>query len=161
MLVTLIGLSRHSFELLTYDCYVFEKYVCACCRQIRGHVEQMGFNVSSCGNDMLEYRRCLAASFFLKAAQRQMDGTYRALESGEIVHIHPTSVLFRSKPECVIFNELMQTSKKYIKNLTRIDHLWLAEFAPHHYKTDDEMKDLTQGKTITDIYSQWLLIFVT
>ena len=97
----------------------------------------MGFNVSSCGNDMLEYRRCLAASFFLKAAQRQMDGTYRALESGEIVHIHPTSVLFRSKPECVIFNELMQTSKKYIKNLTRIDHLWLAELAPHHYKTEE------------------------
>lgn len=106
-------------------------------RQIRGNVEQMGFNVSSCGNDMLEFRRCLAASFFLKAAQRQMDGTYRALESGEIVHIHPTSVLFRSKPECVIFNELMQTSKKYIKNLTRIDPLWLAELAPHHYKTEE------------------------
>ncbi|CAF2137149.1 BnaA02g07640D [Brassica napus] len=103
-------------------------------RQIRGSVEQMGFNVSSSGNDMLEYRRCLAASFFLKAAQRQMDGTYRALESGEIVHIHPTSVLFRSKPECVIFNELMQTSKKYIKNLTRIDPLWLA---PHHYNTEE------------------------
>lgn len=106
-------------------------------RQIRGYVEQMGFNVSSCGNDMLEYRRCLAASFFLKAAQRQMDGTYRALESGEIVHIHPISGLFRSKPECVVFNELMQTTKKYIKNLTRIDPLWLAELAPHHYKTEE------------------------
>ncbi|KAG5390522.1 hypothetical protein IGI04_032063 [Brassica rapa subsp. trilocularis] len=106
-------------------------------RQIRGNVEQMGFNVSSCGNDMLEYRRCLAASFFLKAAQRQMDGTYRALESGEIVHIHPSSVLFRSKPECVIFDELMQTSQKYINNLTRIDPLWLAELAPHHYKTEE------------------------
>ncbi|KAJ4916610.1 RNA helicase family protein [Raphanus sativus] len=106
-------------------------------RQIRGHVEQMGFNVSSCGNDMLEYRRCLAASFFLQAAQRQMDGTYRALESGEIVHIHPRSVLFSSKPECVIFDELIQTSEKFIKNLTRIDPLWLAELAPHHYKTDE------------------------
>ncbi|KAJ0247562.1 Pre-mRNA-splicing factor ATP-dependent RNA helicase DEAH10 [Hirschfeldia incana] len=106
-------------------------------RQIRGNVEQMGFTVSSCGNDTLEFRRCLAASFFLKAAQRQMDGTYRALESGEIVHIHPTSVLFRSKPECVVFNELMQTSQKYIKNLTRIDPLWLAELAPHHYKTQE------------------------
>ncbi|CAH8390153.1 unnamed protein product [Eruca vesicaria subsp. sativa] len=106
-------------------------------REIREHVEQMGFNVSSCGNDMLEYRRCLAASFFLKAAQRQMDGTYRALESGEIVHIHPTSVLFHSKPECVIFDEFIQTSKKYIKNLTRIDHLWLAELVPHHYKIDE------------------------
>ncbi|CAN6993884.1 unnamed protein product [Brassica oleracea var. botrytis] len=103
-------------------------------RKIRGNVEQMGFNVSSCGNDMLEYRRCLAASFFLKAAQRQMDGTYRALESGEIVHIHPTSVLFRSKPECVIFNELMQTRKKYIKNLTRIDPVWSAH---HHYNTEE------------------------
>ena len=61
----------------------------------------------------------------------------RALESGEIVHIHPASVLFRSKPECVIFNELMQTSQKYIKNLTRIDPLWLAELAPHHYKTQE------------------------
>ncbi|KAG2292536.1 hypothetical protein Bca52824_039205 [Brassica carinata] len=100
---------------------------------------RMGFNVSSCANDTLEFRRCLAASFFLKAAQRQMDGIYRALESGEIVHIHPTSVLFRSKPECVvIFDELMQTSKKYIKNLTRIDDpLWLAELAPHHYKTEE------------------------
>ncbi|CAN8304225.1 unnamed protein product [Cochlearia groenlandica] len=106
-------------------------------RQIRGHVEQMGFNVSSCGNEMLEFRRCLAASFFLKAAQRQLDGTYRALESGEIVHIHPTSVLFRSKPECVVFDELMQTSKKYIKNLTRIDPLWLTELAPHHYQTEE------------------------
>ncbi|XP_010499046.1 PREDICTED: pre-mRNA-splicing factor ATP-dependent RNA helicase DEAH10-like [Camelina sativa] len=105
-------------------------------RQIREHVVQMGFNVSSCGSDMLEFRRCLAASFFLKAAQRQLDGTYRALESGEIVHIHPTSVLFRAKPECVIFDELMQTSKKYIKNVTRIDPLWLAELAPHHYKTE-------------------------
>ncbi|KAF3549879.1 hypothetical protein DY000_02008574 [Brassica cretica] len=62
---------------------------------------------------------------------------FRALESGEIVHIHPASVLFRSKPECVIFNELMQTSQKYIKNLTRIDPLWLAELAPHHYKTQE------------------------
>ncbi|ESQ34269.1 hypothetical protein EUTSA_v10006970mg [Eutrema salsugineum] len=106
-------------------------------RQIREHVEQMGFNVSSCGNDLLEFRRCLAASFFLKAAQRQLDGTYRALESGEVVHIHPTSVLFRAKPECVIFDELMQTSKKYIKNLTRIDPLWLPELAPHYYKAEE------------------------
>jgi len=57
------------------------------------------------------------------------------LESGEVVHIHPTSVLFRAKPECVIFNELMQTSKKYIKNLTIIDSLWLSELAPHHFQT--------------------------
>ncbi|XP_010551371.1 PREDICTED: pre-mRNA-splicing factor ATP-dependent RNA helicase DEAH10 [Tarenaya hassleriana] len=105
-------------------------------RQIRGHVEQMGFHVSSCGDDTLEFRRCLTASFFLNAALRQPDGTYRALASGETVHIHPTSVLFRGKPECVIFNELMQTSKKYIRNITRIDSSWLIELAPHYYSSN-------------------------
>ncbi|XP_050237935.1 pre-mRNA-splicing factor ATP-dependent RNA helicase DEAH10 [Mercurialis annua] len=105
--------------------------------QIRGHVEQMGLCISSCGDDMLQFRRCLAASFFLNAALKQPDGTYRALASGEVVQIHPFSVLFRSKAECVIFNELVQTSKKYIRNVTRIDYLWLTELAPHFYASQN------------------------
>ncbi|KAM7267059.1 hypothetical protein ACFE04_009225 [Oxalis oulophora] len=88
--------------------------------QIQGHVQQMGFNLSSCGEDMLQFRRCLAASFFLNAALRQPEGTYRALASGEVVQIHPSSVLFRKKPECIIFNELVQTSNKFIRNVERI-----------------------------------------
>lgn len=102
-------------------------------RQIQGHVEQMGLNLSSCGDDMLQFRRCLAASFFLNAAVKQPEGTYRALASGQVVQIHPSSVLFRQKPECVIFNELVQTNNKYIRNLTRVDYLWLTELAPQYY----------------------------
>ncbi|KAG4402063.1 hypothetical protein AAZX31_02G112300 [Glycine max] len=102
-------------------------------RQIQGHVEQMGLNLSSCGDDMLQFRRCLAASFFLNAAVKQPDGTYRTLASGQVVQIHPSSVLFRQKPECVIFNELVQTNNKYVRNLTRVDYLWLTELAPQYY----------------------------
>ncbi|XP_061347272.1 pre-mRNA-splicing factor ATP-dependent RNA helicase DEAH10 isoform X2 [Gastrolobium bilobum] len=102
-------------------------------KQIQGHVEQMGLNLASCGDDMLQYRRCLAASFFLKAAVKQPEGTYRALASGQVVQIHPSSVLFQQKPECLIFNELVQTNKKYVKNLTRVDYLWLTELAPQYY----------------------------
>ncbi|GKU99573.1 hypothetical protein SLEP1_g12401 [Rubroshorea leprosula] len=105
--------------------------------QIHGHVQQMGLCISSCGDDMLQFRRCLAASFFLNAAVRQPEGTYRTLASGQIVQIHPTSVLFRSKPECIVFNELVQTSNKYIRNITRIDFLWLTELAPHYYSMQD------------------------
>ncbi|KAJ4959762.1 hypothetical protein NE237_019672 [Protea cynaroides] len=47
--------------------------------QIRGHVEQMGLCIASCGDDMLQFRRCLAASFFLNAAVKQPDRSYRAL----------------------------------------------------------------------------------
>lgn len=45
--------------------------------QIWRNVEQMGHRVTSCGEDMLPLRRCLAASFFLNAALKQPDGTYR------------------------------------------------------------------------------------
>ncbi|KAL9420589.1 hypothetical protein AB3S75_038205 [Citrus x aurantiifolia] len=101
--------------------------------QIQGHVEQMGFRISSCGEDMIMFRRCLAASFFLNAALKQPEGTYRALAGGQVVQIHPSSVLFRAKPECIVFNELIQTNHKYIRNITRIDYLWLTELAPQYY----------------------------
>ncbi|KAI6676907.1 hypothetical protein NL676_037703 [Syzygium grande] len=81
-------------------------------RQIQGHVEQMGLQIASCGDDMVQFRRCLASSFFLNAALKQPEGSYRALASGQVVQIHPSSVLFRTKPECIIFNELVQTNHK-------------------------------------------------
>ncbi|ERN01629.1 pre-mRNA-splicing factor ATP-dependent RNA helicase DEAH10 [Amborella trichopoda] len=102
-------------------------------RQILGHVQNMGLNVTSCGQDMDQFRRCLAASFFLNAAVKQPDGLYRAMASGQTVQIHPSSVLFGTKPDCIIFNELVRTNHNYIRNISRIDPLWLSEFAPHYY----------------------------
>ncbi|MCI09332.1 ATP-dependent RNA helicase dhx8-like protein, partial [Trifolium medium] len=105
--------------------------------QIQGHVQQMGLKLASCGDDMLQFRRCLVASFFLNAAMKQADGTYRAYASGQVVQIHPSSVLFRKKPDCIIFNELIQTNNKYVRNLTRVDSLWLTELAPQFYATQN------------------------
>ncbi|KAK3131825.1 hypothetical protein QOZ80_6AG0511980 [Eleusine coracana subsp. coracana] len=105
--------------------------------QIQGHVQQMGLNLSSCGDDMILFRRCLTTAFFLNAAMRQPDGSYRALATSQSVQVHPSSVLFRTKPDCVIFNELVRTTQNYVKNLTRIDPLWLAELAPQYYAAED------------------------
>ncbi|KAI5678910.1 hypothetical protein M9H77_09860 [Catharanthus roseus] len=102
-------------------------------RQIKKSIEQMGFRITSCGDDMLLFRRCLAASFFLNAALKQPDGLYRILSSGLMVQIHPSSILFRSKPECIIFDKLVRTNNSYIRNLCRIDYLWLPELAPQCY----------------------------
>jgi ATP-dependent RNA helicase DHX8/PRP22 len=61
----------------------------------------------------------------------------RALATGQSVQIHPSSVLFRTKPDCVVFNGLVRTTQNYVKNLTRIDLLWLAELAPQYYATEE------------------------
>uniref|UniRef100_A0A0E0L8V4 RNA helicase n=1 Tax=Oryza punctata TaxID=4537 RepID=A0A0E0L8V4_ORYPU len=113
------------------------RHACDVHSQIQGHVQQMGLNLSSCGDDMVLFRRCLTAAFFLNAAIRQPDGSYRALATSQSVQIHPSSVLFQKKPDCAIFNELVRTSQNYVKNLTRIDPVWLAELAPQYYATED------------------------
>ncbi|KAI3499236.1 hypothetical protein L1887_35029 [Cichorium endivia] len=105
--------------------------------QIRENVERMGLKIGSCGDDMLPLRRCLAASYFLNAALKQPDGTYRVLANGQIAEIHPTSVLRRTKAECIIFYNLVQTTRNYVRNVTRIDYLWLAELAPQCYALKD------------------------
>ncbi|KAI3718182.1 hypothetical protein L6452_19039 [Arctium lappa] len=101
--------------------------------QIRENVERMGLKIASCGDDTIQLRRCLAASYFLNAALKQPDGTYRVLANGQIAEIHPTSVLRRTKSECIIFYNLVQTTRNYVRNVTRIDYLWLAELAPQCY----------------------------
>ncbi|KAL8171568.1 hypothetical protein V2J09_023372 [Rumex salicifolius] len=107
--------------------------------QIQRHVEQMGLHVSSCGDDMQQFLVCLAASFSLKVAIRLPGGTYRALGNGQVVQIHPSSVLFRAKPvpDYIIYNEMVKTNQNYIRNVTRIDPLWLLELAPDSYGTQD------------------------
>ncbi|KAL6568181.1 Pre-mRNA-splicing factor ATP-dependent RNA helicase DEAH10 [Orobanche hederae] len=119
-------------------------------RQIRVNVERMGLPITSCGDDMLPFHRCLAASFFLNAALRNPDGrTYRVLsfdvegqmnlkKHNMIVYIDSKSVLFDSKPECIIFNELEgRKSSTYACNVSRIEEVWLAELAPQYFARQD------------------------
>nr|CAD1834687.1 unnamed protein product [Ananas comosus var. bracteatus] len=80
----------------------------------------------------------LTASFFLNVARREPDRSYRTTASGQSVHIHPSSVLseIKPKPDCIIFNELVYTTQNYVRNVTRIDPLWLPELAPQYYAAE-------------------------
>ena len=65
---------------------------------------------------------CLAAGF--EAAELSSDGShYKTLRDKEIVYIHPSSVLFeqRRKPKCVIFSEIVVTTKKYMRQISEAD----------------------------------------
>lgn len=104
-------------------------------RQIERYLHGMGLSTVSCVDDWMRFRRCLTAGFFLNTAYRQPDSTYRAMSSGQVVSIHPSSVLFGKKPDCLIFNELVCTTRHYIRNVTRIDSVWLPESASQYFVT--------------------------
>jgi len=96
-------------------------------------LRQMNMKLASCGSDTASVRRCLAHGMFMNAAELQPDGAYVALESRQSVAIHPSSVLFQAKPACVVFNELLHTSRCYMRDVCLVDAQWLADAAPEYF----------------------------
>ncbi|XP_062506597.1 probable ATP-dependent RNA helicase DHX37 isoform X2 [Corticium candelabrum] len=56
---------------------------------------------------------------------------YECLLTDDVVFIHPTTVLFRLKPDFVVFQELFETSKLYMRNLCAVEPDWLSVLSPH------------------------------
>uniref|UniRef100_W5M4F0 RNA helicase n=1 Tax=Lepisosteus oculatus TaxID=7918 RepID=W5M4F0_LEPOC len=102
--------------------------------QLREICVKLGISPESSRSDMGNVRRCLAHGLFTNAAELQPDGTYMTLDTHQPVAIHPSSVLFQAKPACVVFNELLHTSKCYMRDLCLVDPDWLHEAAPEYFR---------------------------
>ncbi|KAJ8266299.1 hypothetical protein GJAV_G00128830 [Gymnothorax javanicus] len=102
--------------------------------QLREICIKLGMTLESSRGDMTNVRRCLAHGLFMNSAELQPDGSYVALDSHQPVAIHPSSVLFQAKPAYVVFNELLHTSKCYMRDLCLVDADWLHEAAPEYFQ---------------------------
>jgi len=83
-------------------------------------------------------RKAITSGFFYHTAKLQeKTGTYRTLKNQHTVHVHPSSSLFDALPKWVIYNELVFTTKEFMRELIEIKPEWLLEIAPHYYKHAD------------------------
>jgi HrpA-like RNA helicase len=69
--------------------------------------------------------------FFEQVAIKRPNGTYETLKESAPVAIHPASIMFNSKPECLIFNELVYTKNFYMRDVLAIQRIWLDECVPN------------------------------
>lgn len=90
--------------------------------------------MDSIGQDTESLRKCLVSGFFSHAARLQPDGSYKSLLGNAILYIHPNSILTRRSPEWVIYHQVVETTKTYMRDVTVINPTWLAELAPHFYE---------------------------
>ncbi|XP_075708976.1 ATP-dependent RNA helicase DHX33 [Rhinoderma darwinii] len=102
--------------------------------QLRDICLKMSIPIESSRTDTRNIRQCLAHGQFMNAAELQLDGTYTTVETHQPVSIHPSSILFHCKPACVIYNELLHTSKCYMRDLCVVDADWLFEAAPEYFR---------------------------
>lgn len=103
-------------------------------KQLREICVQQELPLQSCGQDTTRLRRCLTTGFFMNAAELQREGEYISLSSRKPITIHPSSALFHCKPAYVIYNELVQTTNCYMRDLCVVDADWLYETAPAYFR---------------------------
>ena len=96
---------------------------------------------STCGaTNLRPIKRAITAGFFPNAARLQKSGdSYRTVKNNTTVWVHPSSVLMSVDPpeKMVVYFELVQTTKEYMRSVIPIDPRWLAELAPHFHKKKD------------------------
>ena len=55
------------------------------------------------------------------------------MATGLEVKLHPASVLHGKAPECIVFNEVIKTTRQYVRGITKIESGWLPELAPFFF----------------------------
>ncbi|KAG0254858.1 putative ATP-dependent RNA helicase dhr2 [Actinomortierella ambigua] len=103
-------------------------------KQLIEFSERAGINPrTSCGHDYEIVLKCFLAGFFQNAALLQPDSTYKAVVGGLTVNIHPSSAMFGKKRAAIMYNELVFTTKHYIRGVSAIEASWLAQAAPKYF----------------------------
>lgn len=113
--------------------------------QLAKLLERIEVELASCGASNPEpIIKALIAGFFTNAARLEKGGqSYRTIKGGhQTVYIHPSSTLMTEDtslmPKTVIYNELMLTTKEWMRGVTKVPNVaWLSEAAPHYFKAKD------------------------
>jgi hypothetical protein len=56
-------------------------------------------------------------------------------DAAETVHVHPSSSLSSALAPCVVFAELVLTSRLYMRNVSAVERAWLTELVPQFFST--------------------------
>jgi len=77
-------------------------------------------------------RKALISGHFMQVAHLERTGHYLTIKDNQVVQLHPSTCLGH-KPEWVIYNEFVLTTKNYIRTCTDVKPEWLVKIAPSYY----------------------------
>eukprot|EP01117_Protostelium_nocturnum_P019989 TRINITY_DN880_c0_g1_i4.p1 TRINITY_DN880_c0_g1~~TRINITY_DN880_c0_g1_i4.p1 ORF type:complete len:979 (-),score=252.58 TRINITY_DN880_c0_g1_i4:309-2840(-) len=102
--------------------------------QLSGLLERVEIEPISNPGDFVAIRKCVASGFFYNTSKLTKDKTYSTVKHNQSVSLHPTSSLVGQEPRWIVYHELVETTKEYMRQAIEISPDWLLEVAPHYYK---------------------------
>jgi len=104
--------------------------------QLKRSMERLNLTMISTDFHDKEYypniRKCLVAGFFMQVAHLEKSGHYLTIKDNQVVALHPSTCLTH-KPEWVLYNEFVLTSKNFVRTVTQVRGEWLIEIAANYY----------------------------
>ncbi|PON61759.1 putative pre-mRNA-splicing factor ATP-dependent RNA helicase [Parasponia andersonii] len=100
------------------------------------------FNLKLCSTDFssrdyyINIRKAMLAGYFMQVAHLERTGHYLTVKDNQVVHLHPSNCLDH-KPEWVIYNEYVLTTRNFIRTVTDIRGEWLVDIAPHYFDLEN------------------------
>jgi pre-mRNA-splicing factor ATP-dependent RNA helicase DHX15/PRP43 len=88
----------------------------------------------------------------MQVAHLEKTGHYLTIKDNQIVQLHPSTVLDH-KPEWVLYNEFVLTTKNYIRTVTDIKPEWLLLIAPQYYELSS-LPDCEAKRQLARIYQR-------
>lgn len=81
----------------------------------------------------INIRKALLAGLFMQVGHLERSGTYLTVKDNQVVSLHPSTCLDR-KPEWVLYNDFVLTTKNFIRTVTEVKADWLLDVAPQYYE---------------------------
>jgi ATP-dependent RNA helicase DHX8/PRP22 len=107
-------------------------------KQLIGILDRFRLAINSSGSDHSKIRKAICAGYFRNACRRSReDEGFKIIRDDQQAFIHPSSVLYQKSPEYIIYHELVQTTREYLRDVCVIDPEWLPEVAPKLFTKAD------------------------
>lgn len=103
-------------------------------KQLEKYIKKFGYESTSCRGDATIICKCIVMGYFSNAAQLLANGAYKSVRGDRELRIHPSSVLYNEAVPWVVFHEVLETEELYMRDLTKVDPMWLPELAPEYYQ---------------------------
>ncbi|XP_060961217.1 probable pre-mRNA-splicing factor ATP-dependent RNA helicase DEAH2 [Cannabis sativa] len=100
------------------------------------------YNLKLCSTDFssrdyyINIRKAMLAGYFMQVAHMERTGHYLTVKDNQVVHLHPSNCLDH-KPDWVIYNEYVLTSRNFIRTVTDVRGEWLVDIAPHYFDLEN------------------------
>ncbi|CAO3685393.1 unnamed protein product [Umbelopsis vinacea] len=88
---------------------------------------------ASAGTETDSVLKSFLSGFFQNTALLQPDGTYKSVVGGQTISIHPGSSMFGKRVEAIMYNELVFTTKQYVRGVSSVQAAWLPMAAPKYF----------------------------